>query len=171
MKILERAEYATKPKPLTCDPKTTIRDAALLMAERNYGSIIAVDAGMNLLGMMTERDIFQRVVATSLDPSVTTVGDVMTTNVRTAKEDDDLLDWLRIMSNERFRRLPIVNDDGKLIAVMSQGDFVSYTWPDLLENATTLARATFQNSLSAPMILGGVLLYTLILVVAVGLTT
>lgn len=93
----------------------------------------------------------------------------MTTSVRTAKADDDLNDWLRIMSNERFRRLPIVDNDNKLLSIMTQGDFVSYTWPELVQQATTMAKATFGESLSLPRILGGILVYTLVLVLAVGL--
>ena len=48
----------------------------------------------------------------------------MTTQVRAAKEDDNLLDWLRIMSNDRFRHLPVVDEEGKVVSMMSQGDFV-----------------------------------------------
>jgi CBS-domain-containing membrane protein len=63
--------------------------------------------------------------------------------LRLARGDDDLLDWLRQMSNDRFRHLPVVDDDGTLIGIMSQGDFVSYTWPELLSRLKEQARATF----------------------------
>ena len=53
-----------------------------------------------------------------------------------------LLDWMRIMSNERFRRLPVVDDEGRIKAVFTQGDFVSYTWPDLIYQMKSLAGAT-----------------------------
>ena len=43
--------------------------------------------------------------------------------MRAAKEDDNLLDWLRIMSNDRFRHLPVVDEEGKVVSMMSQGDF------------------------------------------------
>lgn len=169
MKISERVEYATKPVPLTCNPGDKVIDAVKRMSEKNYGSIIAVDGDNHILGMMTERDIMKRLVAKNLDPAKTTVAEVMTDNVRTAKEDDELVDWLRIMSNERFRRLPIVDDNSKLVAIMTQGDFVSYTWPELMGQMKTLAKATFGDSLSLPRILAGVLIYSVVIIVAVGL--
>ncbi|QTD57715.1 CBS domain-containing protein [Parasphingorhabdus cellanae] len=169
MKIAERVEYATKPKPLTCDPDDLVLDAVKRMADKNYGSIIAVDKSDHILGMMTERDIMKRLIAEGRDPKKTKVGDIMTSSVRTAKADDDLNDWLRIMSNERFRRLPIVDNDDKLQSIMTQGDFVSYTWPELMQQATTMAKATFGETLSLPRILAGILAYTLLLIIAVSL--
>ncbi len=47
----------------------------------------------------------------------------MTTNVRAARESDELVDWLQIMTTERFRHLPIVDEQGKLVNMMSQGGF------------------------------------------------
>jgi CBS-domain-containing membrane protein len=88
----------------------------------------------------------------------------MTTEVRTARADDDVLDWLRIMSNERFRRLPIVDDDGRLKAVFTQGDFVSYTWPELMSQATQLAKATVFRNWHIVLIVGAVMVYTLVMV-------
>ena len=93
----------------------------------------------------------------------------MTSNVRTASKNDELVDWLRIMSNERFRRLPIVDDNDRLTAVMTQGDFVSYTWPELVVQMKTMAQATFGDSLSLPRILAGVLIYSAVIIVAVGM--
>jgi len=169
MKISERVEYATKPVPLTCDPSDKVIDAVKKMSANNYGSIIAVDSDNHVVGMMTERDIMKRLVGESRDPAKTTVAEIMTESVRTAKEDDELVDWLRIMSNERFRRLPIVDDNSKLVAIMTQGDFVSYTWPELMGQMKTMAKATFGDSLSLPRILAGVLIYSVVIIIAVGL--
>jgi CBS domain-containing protein len=169
MKISERAEYATKPIPLTCNPGDMVIDAVKRMAEKNYGSIVAVDDDQHILGLLTERDIMKRLVAENRDPAKTTVGEIMTGSVRTAKENDELIDWLRIMSNERFRRLPIVDSDNKLVAIMTQGDFVSYTWPELVGQMKNLAKATFGESLTLPRILAGVLAYSVVIIIAVGL--
>lgn len=170
MKISERKEFDTKPAPLTCSADTPVREAVEKMSARNFGSIIVVDADHRVEGMMTERDLMRRLVAEGRDPATTTVGEIMTREVRTARADDEMVDWLRIMSNERFRRLPIVDGNGKLTAVMSQGDFVSYTWPELLDQAREMARATFGPSLNLPMILGGILVYTLLVIAAVAFT-
>ena len=77
--------------------------------------------------------MMRRVLHKGLDPAKTLVSDVMSVHVRAAHEGDALIDWLHVMSTERFRHLPIVNDKGHLVNMMSQGDFVSYTWPYLLD--------------------------------------
>jgi len=87
----------------------------------------------------------------------------MTSEIRTAKETDKLSDWLRIMSNERFRRLPVVDSDNRLVSVMSQGDFVSYTWPQLVAETKEKIGRNFQTFL----IVSSILVYTLILLVIV----
>ena len=87
----------------------------------------------------------------------------MTTTVRCANEDDDVIDWLRIMSNERFRHLPVVNDDGKIINMMSQGDFVSYTWPEILNSLKGKAKETWGVGHQAILLILAVLAYPIIL--------
>lgn len=167
MKISQRKEFDSKPEPLTCSPSTTVFDAVKRMARFNYGSIIAVDDDHKVIGMMTERDIFRRLIAAELDPKTTAVEQIMTSPVRTAKADDDLMDWLRLMSNERFRRLPIVDENNTLIAVMSQGDFVSYTWPELIERFKELAGASAPERINPAFILISILLYTVAVIFAV----
>lgn len=163
VKIKDRPEFGSKPKPMTCAPDQTVREAARRMSQRNYGAIVVVDDDQKVLGLMTERDIMSRLVAGDLDPDATRVADIMTSEVRVAREDDKLVDWLRIMSNERFRRLPIVDENGRLKSIMTQGDFVSYTWPDLVNQAVTLTKSTVGGSYQIFLILAAVLAYTLLM--------
>ena len=72
-------------------------------------------------------------------------------------------DWLRIMSNERFRRLPVLDADGRLVHVMTQGDFVSYTWPDLLYRDARPRRPN-GDLRTMLMIALGIMLYTLVMI-------
>lgn len=162
MKIKDRPEYGNKPAPLTCQPDTSVLSAVKLMAEKNYGSIVIVDDERRVLGVMTERDIFKRVMAPELDPAKAKVSDVMSTELRIASEEDSLTDWLRIMSNERFRRLPIVDKDKRLVSVMSQGDFVSYTWPQLLTQVGTLAKSSVSKNSQQTLIIGGIIVYAVV---------
>ncbi len=62
MKISDRREFRTKPAPLTCSSDDSVLDAVMRMAEKNYGSVVVVDGDRRVIGMMTERDIFRRVV-------------------------------------------------------------------------------------------------------------
>ena len=165
MKIGDRKEFRSKARPLTCPPETTVFDAVTQMAEKNFGSIFITDPDNCILGVMTERDIFRRVIGESRDPRTTPVSAVMTTDIRMAREDDDVLGWLQVMSNERFRRLPIVDEHKRLVAVMSQGDFVAYTWPQLLSQLGQMAQATLAPAFNPIAIAGGIAAYSVILIV------
>ena len=72
----------------------------------------------------------------------------MISEVRTGRAEDDVIDWLRQMSNERFRHLPVVDEQGRLVNIMSQGDFVSFTWPDLLDLLKEKTRDTLKGGAS-----------------------
>ncbi len=169
MKISDRKEFANKAPPLTCQPDSTVFDAVRDMSEKNFGSVIVTDGERRVLGIMSERDIFRRVIAEERDPKTTLVSEVMTTDVRTAKADDELLDWLRIMSNERFRRLPIVDDDNRLTNMMSQGDFVSYTWPQLLGQLNNFARASIAPIFNPVTIGLSILVYTVVIILVLSI--
>jgi signal-transduction protein with cAMP-binding, CBS, and nucleotidyltransferase domain len=111
----------------------------------------------------------KKIVAKKLDATNTSVSEIMTTNPRVARETDDLIDWLRIMSNERFRRLPVVDENGQIKAVFTQGDFVSYTWPDLMYQMKSIATATVSKNWGVFLIGGGIALYSLIMIIVVGM--
>lgn len=164
MRIIDRIEYRSKAKPLTMTPSTTVAKAVAMMSERNFGSVIVVDADGEIAGMVTERDIMKRLVNEGRDPKKTKLSDIMTTELRMAKETDDVRDWMRVMSNERFRRLPVVDAEGKLVSIMTQGDFVSYTWPELLDQVKYKAVTTVSNNYQFFLIAAGILLYSVILV-------
>lgn len=167
MLIKDRPELASKPKPLTVDPDATVAEAVAEMCRRNYGSVIVVDAERRPVGIFTERDVMKKIVDAGRAPAETRVGDVMTTEVRVARDTDEVYDWLRIMSNERFRRLPIVDEDGRLQSVMTQGDFVSYTWPELLYQGRQLLTATLSRNFYVSLILGGLILYGVLVLLVV----
>ncbi|QUL37948.1 CBS domain-containing protein [Erythrobacter sp. JK5] len=167
MRIADRTEFASKAPPLTCPPETTVFEAVTQMAEKNFGSIFITDAQDHVLGVMTERDIFRRVIGEGRDPKTTPVSEVMTSDVRMASKDDEILPWLQMMSNERFRRLPIVDENKKLVSVMSQGDFVAYTWPQMLTQLGQMAQATLAPAFNPIAIILGGLTYAIIIVIVV----
>ncbi len=164
MKISERAEFRSKPKPLQYAETAMVSEAVADMSQRNYGSVIVTGADGRMSGMFTERDIMKRVVNGKLDPATTPLKDVMTREVRVAKADDQVGDWLRIMSNERFRRLPVVNESGDVIAIMTQGDFVSYTWPELLSQMRSAASESVPQNYQIHVIIGAILIYSIALI-------
>ena len=163
-RLMDRPEYRTKPAPLVRPPSATVAEAVAAMSEKNYGSVVVVDEQERVIGMVTERDIMNKLVGQGLDAKTTPLSEIMTPNPRLARPTDDMLDWLRIMSNERFRRLPVVDENGKIDTVFTQGDFVSYTWPDLMYQLKSMAKATVSKNWDAMVILMGIGLYTLILI-------
>ena len=91
----------------------------------------------------------------------------MTENPRVANENDSVLDWLRIMSNDRFRRLPVIDKSGRIKVIFTQGDFVSYTWPDLIFQAKQMVKASFMSGFSVYGLITMIFVYTIAMIAAV----
>jgi CBS domain-containing protein len=159
MQIKDRPEFSRKGMVMTFPPEEMVITAVQAMSDKNYGAAVVISADRKPLGIVTERDFMRRLLNNGLDPKTTPLSKIMTSDLRLAHSDDDLLDWLRQMSNDRFRHLPVVDDEGTLIGIMSQGDFVSYTWPELLNRVKEQARATFDIN---PSIFIGVGVFVLI---------
>ena len=165
-RLVDRPEFKTKPKPVTFLGKDKVSQAIAVMADKNYGSVVIVDSKDKVVGIVTERDIVKKLVNNNMSPKTTKLEDIMTLNPRVANENDDVVDWLRIMSNDRFRRLPVVDTDGKIKVIFTQGDFVSYTWPDLIFQASQLAKASFMKGFSINTLLIFMVIYGVALIAA-----
>ena len=165
-RLIDRPEYKSKPKPVTFLGKDKVFQAITVMADKNYGSVVIVDTKEKVIGIVTERDIVKKLVKNNMSSKTTKLEDIMTPNPRVANENDDVVEWLRIMSNDRFRRLPVVDSTGKIKAIFTQGDFVSFTWPDLIFQATQLAKASFLKGFSVNTLLIMMLVYGIALIAA-----
>ena len=165
-RLVDRPEFKTKPKPVTFLGKDKVSQAIAVMADKNYGSVVILDSKDKVVGIVTERDIVKKLVNNNMSPKTTKLEDIMTLNPRVANENDDVIDWLRIMSNDRFRRLPVVDADGKIKVIFTQGDFVSYTWPDLIFQASQLAKASFMKGFSINTLLIFMVIYGVALIAA-----
>ena len=161
MRIKDRPEFGRKAAVLTFPPDATVLSAVKQMTEKNYGAAVVVGPDAKPVGIVTERDFMRRLLNEGRDPGGTRLSEIMSTDLKVAKAEDELLDWLRQMSNDRFRHLPVVDDDGRLIGLMSQGDFVSYTWPELMGRVSEQARATFDISPSIFMAGAGITAFVL----------
>ena len=162
MKISERPEFKSKKPPLTFKENDSVFNAVKSMAKDNFGSVVIVDDKRNVRGIVTERDLMRKVIPNSMNPKTTKLKDIMTRPVKVASKDDDLIVWLRQMSNERFRHVPVVDKTGKLINVMSQGDFVSYTWPNLLYQVKEIANENYFKANQVVLIILSLLIYTIV---------
>jgi CBS domain-containing protein len=163
MKIKDRTEFKSKAPVLTFSATDKVIDAVRVMSEKNYGASVIVDNDNKPVGIVTERDFMRRLLAKGLDVNTTPISDIMTRDLKLASEEDEVVNWLRIMSNERFRHLPVVDAQGKLLNLMSQGDFVSYTWPQLLGMGKEIVVKSFMERFHLHMIVGGVMIYSIIM--------
>jgi len=105
----------------TISPASTALEAASIMNKHKIGALVVTDEGRTV-GMFTERDILQRVVAERLDPAETFVEDVMTTELACCSLETSLDEARGAMKNRRIRHLPVMADDGKLLGLISIGD-------------------------------------------------
>jgi CBS domain-containing protein len=112
--------------PATVTPDTPLRDAARLMKDEDVGVIPVVEStgSKRLVGLVTDRDIAVRVVAEGRDASQSRVQDAMSANLKTCKASDDVNDVMDVMAREQVRRIPIVDERGALVGIVSQADIV-----------------------------------------------
>ncbi|MDD3353062.1 CBS domain-containing protein [Zoogloea sp.] len=103
---------------VTATATTTVRAAAIAMAEQNVGAILVVDDQGLLSGLFTERDALNRVVARGLDPEGTPLSAVMTHQLQTASPDKLLDHALHLMYEGGFRHVPVV-DNGRPVGMVS----------------------------------------------------
>lgn len=99
-------------------PDTTVRAAAVAMASQSVGAIMIVDDAGRLIGLFTERDALNRVVARGLAPEQTPLAAVMTDKLQTATPDKTLGHALHLMFEGGFRHLPVV-EDGRPVGMVS----------------------------------------------------
>jgi len=133
MKIKDSTTYKNKVTPITFVPADPVQKALDVMCKKNIGSVVIVNKDHTVAGIVTERDMMIRVLGKKLDTKKTALSKIMTKDVSVANENDDIVDWMRTMTDKRFRHLPIVDEKQKLVSLLSQGDFMAYTWPDLYD--------------------------------------
>ncbi len=163
MKIQDRQELLTKPKPLTFKADQLVSDAVAKMSELNYGSVIIVEDDGRIGGIVTERDILKRLVNEGREASSTRLSEIMTKNIQVAHVEDDLIEWMQKMSEGRFRRLPVVDNDNRPIAILTQTDLMAYSWQQLLSQASEIAKLTLRRNYNIFAILGAFVLYTVVI--------
>ena len=118
-------------------PLATVIDAVNAMNDHHVGSVLVCEAGFPV-GIFSERDVLVRVVAAHRDPRQTLVRDVMTTRLYTAAPDDTLMEVMRLMTERRFRHVPVMEGD-LLIGLVSIGDLTKATQYDLRQEVRELS--------------------------------
>ncbi len=102
------------------NPATTVTETANLMQMHNIGAIPVCDQS-GVIGIVTDRDIVVRTVASGKNPQMTTVKDVMTSGVSTVSPEMDIKDVTRQMANSQIRRVPVI-ENNTLVGIVALGD-------------------------------------------------
>ena len=102
-------------------PQATVQEAAICMAEHDVGALLVGSEGA-VEGIVTDRDILLRVVVEGLDAARVQVRDVMSSTLFTCREDDPVQSAFQQMSEHQVRRLPVLDEDGELVGIVTLGD-------------------------------------------------
>ncbi|MDB5948794.1 MAG: histidine kinase [Massilia sp.] len=122
-----------------CERDETVQGAALLMRRNHVGDLVVIDQpnGERVpVGILTDRDIVVSVIALGLDPASLLVGDIMSDDLLTCSEADDVYETIERMRLRAIRRVPVVNAAGGLTGIVSVDDLLEF----LAEEMGELAR-------------------------------
>ena len=111
----------------TVHPGDTVEHAARLMDENDCGALPVVLGNGRLIGMITDRDLVVRLLARGRDPLRARVGDAMTEDVHALRMDEDADAALDLMARHKVRRIPVVDDRGRIVGMLSQADVARHT--------------------------------------------
>lgn len=135
-------------------PSMALNEAARLMREHNVGALVVVEQQSPedrvVVGMLTDRDIAMTVVAADRDPHGLRVGDVMSKEVVTAREQDSVLDVLATMRRKRVRRIPITGPQGTLIGIVAVDDILEIVAQEMQAMALAVGAGQRQEPAARP---------------------
>jgi CBS-domain-containing membrane protein len=117
-----RARDVMTPGVVTIYPWETVEHAAHLMGRCDCGVLPVVNNDRRLIGMVTDRDIALRIAGRGRDPRHSRVGECMSEGLYSCHEYDSIKSCMRRMAHHQIRRLPVVDDYGRVIGIISQGD-------------------------------------------------
>ena len=117
------SEVMTK-NPVCCLPDDTVSTVAKLMKSEDIGPvpIIENEQTRKLVGIVTDRDLALKVVANGRDPKSTKAEEVMTREVVTCRAEDDLQNALDAMSGHKLRRIPVIDNNNRIVGIIAQAD-------------------------------------------------
>jgi len=116
----------------TVGPDVPLLEAIGIMARRAISCVVVRD-GPPPIGVVTERDLVRKVLAAGRDPATLRVGDVMTAPVHTVTQEASALEAFQLIRTRAFRRLPVVDEDGGLVGIVTQSDLLHAMIADIEE--------------------------------------
>jgi CBS domain-containing protein len=118
---------------VSASKETTVRAACVLMAEKRIGALLVVENN-RIAGIFTERDALNKILAGSMDPDKTTLSQVMVANPQTIRADKPLGYALQFMVDGGFRHVPVVDENGAPVGMVSARDALGQDMVQLERN-------------------------------------
>ncbi|HET7060912.1 MAG TPA: CBS domain-containing protein [Nitrosospira sp.] len=116
----------------------SVLEAAKLMRRHHVGDVVVVDErdGIRVpVGLVTDRDVVVEIIATEIDPGVITVEDIMEPDLACARDSTGIFETIQYMQDRKVRRLPIVDERGALLGILSLDDLLELLSEELLAMA------------------------------------
>lgn len=143
---MKKCEEVMTKSPVCCVPSDNVVKVAEMMKRENIGSIPVIEneQSRKLVGIVTDRDLALKIVAEGRDTRTTKVEAVMTQKVVTCRAEDDLQKALEAMSEHQLRRIPIVDNNHKILGIIAQADMA--TRVDQPEKTAEMVKEISQSS-------------------------
>jgi CBS domain-containing protein len=143
---MKKCDEVMTKNPVCCLPDDMVAKVAQLMQSENIGSIPVIEneQTQKLVGIVTDRDLALKIVAKGQDAKSTKVEAVMTRQIVTCRTGDDLQMALDAMAEHQLRRIPIVDDDDKIVGIIAQADVA--TRVNLPEKTAAMVKEISQSN-------------------------
>lgn len=138
------------PNVVCASRDSTVLEAAHLMRHNHVGDVIIVDqvdGGVRPVGIVTDRDIVVEVVSTGLDAATIKLGDLPTRPLVTARDRSGYSEIVRMMAQHGVRRIPVIDDAGLLVGIITLDDLLQQLAPPLAELSNIALRERAQEFL------------------------
>ena len=118
--------------PATVSVLATVEDAILMMMDKDVGAVAVIDEHGIVAGMFTERDVLAKFALSGRDPKTTPVRELMSPIVEMATDETTAAEAFKVMLERHYRHLPVVDDQGKVLGILSIRNILEARIDDLL---------------------------------------
>ena len=138
---------------ITCNRDTKIDEVAQLMRQNHVGDVVVIEESMGRqfpIGIVTDRDIVTSVLALELDPTIFSAGDLVSRPIVTVPENMDAFEVMQAMRKHGIRRMPVVDDAGALVGIVSSDDLLQLLAEGMGDIAWLISREQREEALRKP---------------------